>query len=52
MKKFQPKTRSGKVIKNYRKRVDFIIPGCPSGVRVPGSSPGDLEKALNHYFFY
>ena len=45
-KKFQGKTRSGKPIKNYRKRVDFVIPGVPSGVKVPGPSYGDLEKAL------
>ena len=46
MKKFQPKTRSGRVIKNYRKRVDFVIPGVPSGVKVPGTTTGDLEKSL------
>ena len=43
---FNPKDRSGKPIKNYRKRHEFIIPGIPSGVKVPGSSPGDIEKAL------
>ena len=46
MGKFIPKDRSGKPIKNYRKRHEFIMPGVPSGVRVPGSSPGDVEKAL------
>jgi ribosomal protein S21 len=44
--KFQGKTRSGKPIKNYRKRVDFVLPGVPSGVKVPGPTSGDLEKAL------
>mgnify|MGYP001436853837 CR=1 FL=1 len=46
MAKFVPKDRSGKPIKNYRKRHEFIIPGCPSGVKVPGPSTGDVEKAL------
>jgi small subunit ribosomal protein S21 len=46
MAKFQPRDRSGKPIRNYRKRHEFIMPGCPSGVKVPGSSSEDLEKAL------
>ncbi len=46
MGKFIPKDRSGKPIKNYRKRHEFIIPGVPSGVKVPGTSAGDVEKAL------
>ena len=46
MAKFVPRDRSGKPIKNYRKRHEFIIPGCPSGVKVPGPSAGDVEKAL------
>ena len=37
---------SGKTIKNYRKRADFILMGRPTGVKVPSESPGDLEKAL------
>jgi len=46
MAKFTPRDRSGRPIKNYRKRHEFIIPGCPTGVKVPGNSPGDVEKAL------
>ena len=46
MGKFIPKDRSGKPIQNYRKRHEFIMPGVPSGVKVPGTSPGDVEKAL------
>jgi len=46
MAKFQPRDRSGKPIRNYRKRHEFIMPGCPSGVKVPGNSSEDLEKAL------
>ena len=46
MAKFQPRDRSGKPIRNYRKRHEFIMPGCPSGVKVPGKSSEDLEKAL------
>ncbi len=46
MAKFTPRDRSGKPIKNYRKRHDFIIPGIPSGVKVPGTTTGDLEKSL------
>ena len=46
MAKFQPRDRSGKPIRNYRKRHEFIMPGCPSGVKVPGKSSDDLEKAL------
>ena len=45
-RKYVPRDRSGRPIKNYRKRSDFIIKGVPSGVRVPGPTPGDLEKAL------
>lgn len=45
-RKHTPRDRSGRPIKNYRKRSDFIIPGVPGGVKVPGSTPGDLEKAL------
>ena len=46
MKKFVPRDRSGKPISNYKKRHEFVIPGVPSGVKVPGNTPGDLEKAL------
>ena len=46
MAKFIPKDRSGKPIKNYKKRHEFIVPGAPNAVRVPGNTPGDLEKAL------
>jgi len=46
MSKFQGKTRSGKTIKNYRKRADFILEGQPNGVKVPSEDKGDLEKAL------
>jgi len=45
-RKHTPRDRSGKPIKNYRKRSDFIIPGIPGGVKVPGPTYGDLEKAL------
>ena len=45
-RKYIPKDRSGRPIKNYRKRSDFIIKGIPNGVKVPGPSHGDLEKAL------
>lgn len=45
-RKHTPRDRSGRPIKNYRKRSDFIIPGVPGGVRVPGPTSGDLEKAL------
>lgn len=46
MAKYEGKTRSGKTIKNYRKRADFILEGQPNGVKVPSSDAGDLEKAL------
>ncbi len=46
MAEYQGKTRSGKTIKNYRKRADFILMGQPKGVKVPSEAPGDLEKAL------
>ena len=46
MAEYQGKTRSGKTIKNYRKRADFILVGQPTGVKVPSEHPGDLEKAL------
>ena len=46
MAKFAPKDRSGRPIKNYRKRHEFIMPGVPSGVKVPGNSYEDIEKAL------
>lgn len=46
MAKFQGKTRSGKTIKNYRKRSDFILEGQPFGVKVPGDSIEDLDKSL------
>jgi len=46
MAKYEGKTRSGKTIKNYRKRADFILEGRPNGVKVPSSDYGDLEKAL------
>ena len=46
MADYQGKTRSGKTIKNYRKRADFILEGQPNGVRVPSEDRGDLEKAL------
>ena len=46
MAKFTPKDRSGKPIKNYKKRHEFIVPGAPNAVRVPGNTSGDLEKAL------
>jgi len=46
MANFTPKDRSGKPIKNYRARKDFDLPGCPYGVRVPGKTYDDLEKAL------
>tara|TARA_R100000005_G_C4981291_1_gene190993 strand:+ start:1061 stop:1405 length:345 start_codon:yes stop_codon:yes gene_type:complete len=45
-RKYVPRDRSGRPIKNYRKRSDFIIKGVPNGVKVPGNTPGDLEKAL------
>ena len=45
-RKHTPRDRSGKPIKNYRKRSDFIVPGMPGAVRVPGPTYGDLEKAL------
>lgn len=45
-RKYVPRDRSGRPIKNYRKRSDFIIKGCPRGVRVPGTTPADLEKSL------
>jgi len=32
--------------KTSRKKTDFIIPGIPNGVNVPGPTTGDLEKAL------
>jgi len=44
--KFVPRQRNGKPIRDYKKRHEFIIPGVPSGVKVPGNTPGDLEKAL------
>ena len=36
--------------KNFKryKRADFMIPGCPMGVRVPDDKPGSLEKALRY----
>ena len=46
MKKFVPRQRNGKPIKDYKKRHEFIIPGVPEGVKVPGKSASDLEKAL------
>ena len=46
MSDYQGKTRSGKPIKSYRKRADFILEGQPMGVKVPGPESGDLEKAL------
>ena len=46
MADYQGKTRSGKTIKNYRKRADFILEGRPNGVRVPSADSHDLEKAL------
>ncbi len=46
MAKFIPKDRSGKPIHNYKKRHEFIVPGVPSAVKVPGKTSGDLEKAL------
>jgi small subunit ribosomal protein S21 len=46
MSKYQGKTRSGKPIKSYRKRADFILEGQPMGVNVPSEESGDLEKAL------
>ena len=39
-------TRSGKPIRNYRKRADFILEGRPNGVNVPSADKEDLEKAL------
>jgi|TARA_B110000908_G_C10099251_1_gene377781 small subunit ribosomal protein S21 len=39
-------TRSGKPIRNYRKRADFILEGRPNGVKVPSADKDDLEKAL------
>lgn len=46
MAEYQGKTRSGKTIKNYRKRADFILVGQPTGVKVPSEHISDLEKAL------
>jgi len=46
MADYNGKTRSGKTIKNYRKRADFILEGRPNGVRVPSAESHDLEKAL------
>jgi|TARA_B110000908_G_C10253735_1_gene453902 small subunit ribosomal protein S21 len=46
MADYQGKTRSGKTIKNYRKRADFILEGRPNGVKVPSAESHDLEKAL------
>ena len=46
MAQYQPKDRSGRPIKNYRKRHEFIMPGVPSGVKVPGTAYEDVEKAL------
>ena len=40
------KTRSGKPIRNYRKRADFILEGRPMGVNVPSADKDDLEKSL------
>tara|TARA_R110002074_G_scaffold76374_1_gene173781 strand:+ start:562 stop:900 length:339 start_codon:yes stop_codon:yes gene_type:complete len=40
------RTRSGKPIRNYRKRADFILEGCPNGVNVPSADNDDLEKSL------
>jgi len=42
----QGKTRSGKPIRNYRKRADFILEGQPNGVKVPSEDRDDLEKSL------
>ena len=42
----QGNTRSGKPIRNYRKRADFILEGRPNGVKVPSADRDDLEKAL------
>ena len=46
MANFTPKDRSGKPIRNYRPRKDFDLPGCPYGVKVPGTGADDLEKSL------
>jgi len=46
MANFTPRDRSGKPIRNYRPRKDFDLPGQPYGVKVPGTGPDDLEKAL------
>jgi small subunit ribosomal protein S21 len=40
------RTRSGKPIRNYRKRADFILEGRPNGVNVPSEDKDDLEKSL------
>tara|TARA_Y100001937_G_scaffold85233_1_gene115260 strand:+ start:98 stop:439 length:342 start_codon:yes stop_codon:yes gene_type:complete len=41
--KFTPRDRSGKPIRNYRARTDFVIPGVPLGVKVLDN---DVERSL------
>ncbi len=41
--KFTPRDRSGKPIRNYRARTDFVIPGVPLGVKVLDNN---VERSL------